>query len=130
MEYLQYILDNAFATDRHIVLNLVISGIPSILDKDGSVLIDYCEVLNLIITGIPSIHKYNESPEKDTYCFKPYYNWNAFNTHRYHNLITKTYHWVLNLIITGMPSILIVITKGGYIHRSFKPYYNWNAFNT
>ena len=36
------------------VLNLIITGIPSILiDKDGAVIKDY--VLNLIITGIPSI---------------------------------------------------------------------------
>ena len=39
---------------RDKVLNLIITGIPSILDKDGAVIVDYC-VLNLIITGIPSI---------------------------------------------------------------------------
>ena len=36
--------------------------------------------------------------------FKPYYNWNTFNTY-----IAKherdVNHWVLNLIITGIPSI-------------------------
>ena len=37
--------------------------------------------------------------------FKPYYNWNAFNTE-----IAKIYLAVKE--------------------DSFKPYYNWNAFNT
>ena len=38
-------------------------------------------------------------------CFKPYYNWNAFNTaDNYNNPQYK--YVVLNLIITGMPSIL------------------------
>ena len=38
-------------------------------------------VLNLIITGIPSIPK--GPSDYDWYCylsFKPYYNWNTFNT--------------------------------------------------
>ena len=39
------------------VLNLIITGIPSILGLSlrGALLVD--EVLNLIITGIPSIHE-------------------------------------------------------------------------
>ena len=37
--------------------------------------------------------------------FKPYYNWNAFNTY----LRKKLDH---------------------SMKQSFKPYYNWNAFNT
>ena len=36
--------------------------------------------------------------------FKPYYNWNTFNTE------------------------LKELEKQGY--KSFKPYYNWNTFNT
>ena len=64
--------------------------------------------------------------------FKPYYNWNAFNT-RYgskKDLFIK----VLNLIITGMPSILfcfvllglsllvlnLIITGMPSIHRNWK----------
>ena len=37
--------------------------------------------------------------------FKPYYNWNAFNTIKIVN--SNIPYWVLNLIITGMPSIPI-----------------------
>ena len=38
-------------------------------------------------------------------CFKPYYNWNTFNTS-------------------------VEIEVNGQIVKSFKPYYNWNTFNT
>ena len=48
---------------------------------------DYCNaksviVLNLIITGMPSILKKGMLEVKmlDSSSFKPYYNWNAFNT--------------------------------------------------
>ena len=68
-------------TTKNFVLNLIITGIPSIqfgkffqgVNADAS-------VLNLIITGIPSIH----------YGIK----WKAWKI------------IVLNLIITGIPSIL------------------------
>ena len=61
-------------------------------------------------------------------CFKPYYNWNAFNTLR---LLSKSIRLgVLNLIITGMPSILLVGISREKMSDGFKPYYNWNAFNT
>ena len=62
--------------------------------------------------------------------FKPYYNWNAFNT--VEEEVTRLNALeVLNLIITGMPSILIVSTTVLSVSwLSFKPYYNWNAFNT
>ena len=62
------------------VLNLIITGIPSILRviltlDNGKVL-----VLNLIITGIPSI-PFNKLQELGNLVrFKPYYNWNTFNT--------------------------------------------------
>ena len=38
-------------------------------------------------------------------CFKPYYNWNTFNTKSSKEVISGKYR-VLNLIITGIPSIL------------------------
>ena len=39
-------------------------------------------VLNLIITGIPSILFGDiQSWNDDRFCFKPYYNWNTFNTY-------------------------------------------------
>ena len=38
-------------------------------------------------------------------CFKPYYNWNTFNTEERNGMESKR-NGVLNLIITGIPSIL------------------------
>ena len=37
-------------------------------------------VLNLIITGIPSIPQLNDGNIRKGLRFKPYYNWNTFNT--------------------------------------------------
>ena len=53
MEYLQY-LDAMMGWSRLGVLNLVISGIPSIL-KDSIKEAKELKVLNLVISGIPSI---------------------------------------------------------------------------
>ena len=61
--------------------------------------------------------------------FKPYYNWNTFNT-TIHKQLNFKGGIVLNLIITGIPSIpqrLIYLRRR---YQSFKPYYNWNTFNT
>ena len=64
-----------------------------------------CYVLNLIITGIPSIQTGTILRQQASLGFKPYYNWNAFNT-KDGDKIEKLYeYYVLNLIITGMPSI-------------------------
>ena len=63
-------------------------------------------VLNLIITGIPSILQVKFILfVLVTVSFKPYYNWNTFNTMK---KLKKFYNkvLVLNLIITGIPSIL------------------------
>ena len=62
-----------------VVLNLIITGIPSIL-TDKSQLQNWKEVLNLIITGIPSIHFKKHYKDILNTGFKPYYNWNTFNT--------------------------------------------------
>ena len=86
------------------VLNLIITGIPSI-PYLLSFKVSCGTVLNLIITGIPSILNCNIWNEGCNNCFKPYYNWNTFNTK--HTTIQ---------IVYGM--------------MSFKPYYNWNTFNT
>ena len=63
-----------------IVLNLIINGIPSILNSELKEYIDFCSVLNLIINGIPSIPEYNDTGINRTLGFKPYYKWNTFNT--------------------------------------------------
>ena len=85
------------------VLNLIITGIPSIPKAENPFSVNFL-VLNLIITGIPSIrYAYDDNTLKKI-CFKPYYNWNTFNT------------------------LFIAATKKGF--KCFKPYYNWNTFNT
>ena len=61
--------------------------------------------------------------------FKPYYNWNTFNTDLQLIIVCTTCK-VLNLIITGIPSILKHSIFTMNWHKGFKPYYNWNTFNT
>ena len=65
---------------------------------------DYLKVLNLVISGIPSIRLNTELYLFGMLCFKPYYNWNTFNTQ------------LMKIVIENI--------------KSFKPYYNWNTFNT
>ena len=65
------------------VLNLIITGIPSIPCRTRVYdTMRIIAVLNLIITGIPSIQncrsRNRQSNSKES--FKPYYNWNTFNT--------------------------------------------------
>ena len=89
------------------VLNLVISGIPSIpakLDKKWN--IGNFIVLNLVISGIPSILKRVNSKSKPVIGgFKPCYKWNTFNTLSFASPV-KYFSNVLNLVISGIPSIL------------------------
>ena len=86
------------------VLNLVISGIPSIPKVEATFTHIY-EVLNLVISGIPSIHNHYYIIYAFLYSFKPCYKWNTFNT------LGGFAHWaylqmeVLNLVISGIPSI-------------------------
>ena len=62
------------------VLNLIITGIPSIR-KNMVWIIHWKDiVLNLIITGIPSILRALSTTILSPGRFKPYYNWNTFNT--------------------------------------------------
>ena len=64
-----------------LVLNLIITGIPSIPERVSVEETLEDGVLNLIITGIPSIHLIVQlEPVYRGACFKPYYNWNTFNT--------------------------------------------------
>ena len=64
-----------------------------------------------------------------THSFKPYYNWNTFNTKREENKyglrkgFKPYYNWNTFNTEAGDDAI-----KGGAF--SFKPYYNWNTFNT
>ena len=63
-----------------VVLNLVINGIPSILNNINVVKTDNSvAVLNLVINGIPSILK-GGFYVRFFRCFKPCYKWNTFNT--------------------------------------------------
>ena len=88
------------------VLNLIISGLPSIPWTDGSEDRQRPIVLNLIVTGLPSILQlwmlFNKLNHLQS--FKPYYNWTTFNTSTWQNMETKWW--------------------------GFKPCYKWNTFNT
>ena len=74
-------------------------------------------VLNLIITGIPSILIERVVINDRTECFKPYYNWNTFNTKESAKNGYMVSVKVLNLIITGIPSILS--TKLSHLASNF-----------
>ena len=62
-------------------------------------------VLNLVISGIPSILIKVVSVENTSFSFKPCYKWNTFNTLRKCAEAEKE-NLVLNLVISGIPSIL------------------------
>ena len=62
-------------------------------------------VLNLIINGIPSIPNGQLFDIGHNYCFKPYYKWNTFNTDAAKGGYALKDINVLNLIINGIPSI-------------------------
>ena len=54
------------------VLNLIITGMPSILMKLSNLSKDYLKVLNLVISGLPSILNYLvEMRYHQIMCFKP-----------------------------------------------------------
>ena len=128
MEYLQYPIIEHSRLHLDAVLNLVISGIPSI-PPFITLAAALPEVLNLVISGIPSILGY-----KGIKKFKG----------KVLNLVIsgipsipvpplsaiRRSIAVLNLVISGIPSIL----KKGYVEankkHSFKPCYKWNTFNT
>ena len=105
MEYLQYKGSITVVKDGEHVLNLVISGIPSILNWRCSFKSHRRFVLNLVISGIPSIHFYD------------------FCTQRFKDD-------VLNLVISGIPSIHIKFVYDEGVDIRFKPCYKWNTFNT
>ena len=63
------------------------------------------------------------------YRFKPYYNWNTFNTKNGYFELAKSmgfkpyYNWnTFNTLIPFRAKVCIL--------KGFKPYYNWNTFNT
>ena len=60
-------------------------------------------VLNLVISGIPSIPK-NRKIQTSYLSFKPCYKWNTFNTLLEHKEDVMN-ALVLNLVISGIPSI-------------------------
>ena len=65
-------------------------------------------VLNLIINGLPSIlNAWSIAAATISNGFKPYYKWITFNTEKLKTGSYKDYD-VLNLIINGLPSILDV----------------------
>ena len=109
MEYLQYIKNPDVKYVGIIVLNLVISGIPSIPYKSSDRDLNLPEVLNLVISGIPSILESGKpfksflvlvlnlviSGIPSIHSKKYKCNWFKLNK-------------VLNLVISGIPSILLL----------------------
>ena len=67
----------------------------------------YLTVLNLVISGIPSILKAGYAVAKANHSFKPCYKWNTFNTER--GAKWENRYAVLNLVISGIPSILLYL---------------------
>ena len=97
------------------------------------------DVLNLVISGMPSILFIYFSLRQKNYCFKPCYKWNAFNTlnsffkRRCVKSFKPCYKWnafntmvenfakslvdrVLNLVISGMPSIRCRIWQNSRVY--------------
>ena len=81
---------------------------------------------------MPSIHPNTTAMSSiEIMCFKPYYNWNAFNTMKKmlillnHQLGFKPYYnW------NAFNTLRYTNENRNLLLPSFKPYYNWNAFNT
>ena len=66
------------------------------------------KVLNLVISGMPSIPFERDNIVGTCISFKPCYKWNALNT-CWSNMCKRwrEFQSVLNLVISGMPSILL-----------------------
>ena len=128
MDYLQYIKNVVKDALRKSVLNLIINGLPSILN--GYIMKSNAQdgVLNLIINGLPSIRKISLSVISTISSFKPYYKWITFNTLRSSTCppvwygFKPYYKWITFNTITQLA------TKGA--KKGFKPYYKWITFNT
>ena len=92
---------------KTLVLNLVISGIPSIHS-------DYWVCLKLIELGFKPCYKWNTfntlveefNSLEEFGSFKPCYKWNTFNTAGIVKYLPVNPTVVLNLVISGIPSIL------------------------
>ena len=80
MEYLQYKMKNLYIFNTTII------------------------VLNLVISGIPSIQKRISWKQNKWGSFKPCYKWNTFNTKKSNERFERCFS-VLNLVISGIPSI-------------------------
>ena len=82
MDYLQY-NTSCNKISLHLwnrVLNLIINGLPSILNITEYIRRPHQGVLNLIINGLPSILLTNGLFILSLPSFKPYYKWITFNT--------------------------------------------------
>ena len=112
MDYLQYLNGTGINSDDKIVkvLNLIINGLPSILENIDKVQPAEMKVLNLIINGLPSI------PWR-IWCERPKHGYGVLNLiinglpsipwpNIYTSSVGRT--CVLNLIINGLPSIHVL----------------------
>ena len=88
------------------------------------------EVLNLVISGIPSIRTPANFNKLLALGFKPCYKWNTFNTLQLllnlkmeQESFKPCYKW--NTFNTLIKMFLMLV-----LLMSFKPCYKWNTFNT
>ena len=117
MEYLQYFnLEDIENLLPH-VLNLVINGIPSILQKGAQ--------LTAPNTGFKPCYKWNTFNTENDFLiylleigFKPCYKWNTFNTVKDLRKAGEM-AGVLNLVINGIPSIPKVEYDDKLVYKVF-----------
>ena len=105
MEYLQYSVSSSYSFILTSVLNLVINGIPSI-----QFIIIYTHFLSFCFKPCYKWNTFNTLEIRKAYFleafgFKPCYKWNTFNT--------------IKIRVCNLASFC-----------SFKPCYKWNTFNT
>ena len=81
--------------------------------KGNRIQVFTCWVLNLVISGIPSILEFKNVLREYFNSFKPCYKWNTFNT-LIELIVVKAKDYVLNLVISGIPSILYQEEMQGY----------------
>ena len=104
---------NTFNTLKHshmrmmvfFVLNLVISGIPSIQSKNGRNSWEYRSFKPCYKWNTFNTKDLQEEIQKVLDSFKPCYKWNTFNTSKQQSKSIRLGRKVLNLVISGIPSI-------------------------
>ena len=131
MDYLQYYLHHQKQRlTLFLVLNLIINGLPSILENGGFIITQSTSFKPYYkwITFNTKIEELDEEGKK-ILSFKPYYKWITFNTlediqKELHDTCFKPYYkWItFNTISANYNKANSAFC--------FKPYYKWITFNT